>query len=40
VSHKFEALGEIGYLAKYVIGKGGKVVANHIFPISDVRIFM
>jgi hypothetical protein len=34
-SHKFEAIGELGYLAKYGKCKKGKVVENHVFLISS-----
>jgi hypothetical protein len=33
MSHKFGAIGELGYMEKY---KEGKVVANYVFPISSV----
>jgi hypothetical protein len=38
LSHKSGAIGELGYLAKYGGKKEGKVVENHVFPNSSVRI--
>jgi hypothetical protein len=39
VSHKSPAIGELGYLAKYGKCKEGKIVENHVFPISSSGIF-
>jgi hypothetical protein len=38
IFHKSGAIGELGYLGKYGKMKEGNVVANHVFPISSVRI--
>jgi hypothetical protein len=36
---KFQAIGKLGYLAKYEKIVEGKVVANYVFLISSVGIF-
>jgi hypothetical protein len=38
MSNKSRAIGELGYLAEYGKMKEGKVVTNHVFPISSVQI--
>jgi hypothetical protein len=38
MSHKYKAIGELNYLEKHGKYKEGKVVANHVFPISNVGI--
>jgi hypothetical protein len=37
MSHKFGAIGKLGYLEKYGKCKEEKFVANHVFPVYSVR---